>query len=77
MNELAKRICDLVSDGYDDEEYRNESEEILAMELNALDNDIISAVFSTLCDMLEEAMLETLWLRQREEFDTLSQTFDQ
>ena len=74
MNELAKRICDLISDGYDDEEYRSESEEQLARELNALDNDIISAAFSTLCDMLEEAMVERLWLRQREEFETLSET---
>lgn len=59
MNEkLAKRIADVVSDGFDDEEYREQTEQRLINELNDLDNNSeIRAALIILCEMLEEARL--------------------
>ena len=38
-SDLAKRICDCLSDGYDDEEYREETEVELYNELSPIGND--------------------------------------
>ena len=53
--ELAKRICDCISDGYDDEEYRELSEIELYNELSQIENDsFIKASFLRLCERIEE-----------------------
>ena len=53
--ELSKRICDCLSDGYDDEENREETETALYKELLLLDTDsFIKAALLRLCDRVEE-----------------------
>ena len=56
--ELAKRIFDCISDGYDDEENREETEIKLYNELSQIDSDnVIRNVMIALCERIEE--LET------------------
>lgn len=53
--ELAKRIFDCLSDGYDDEEQREETETKLWNELSQISNDSnIKAAFTSLCERIEE-----------------------
>lgn len=53
--ELAKRIVDCISDGYDDEEYREETETELYNELSQIDsNSYIKSVLLKLCKRIEE-----------------------
>ena len=53
--ELAKRIVDCLSDGYDDEENREEAETSLYNELSQLKGDsIVKAAILKLCETLEE-----------------------
>lgn len=53
--ELAKRIFDCISDGYDDEEYREETEIELYNELSQIDSSsFIKASFERLCERIEE-----------------------
>lgn len=53
--ELAKRIIDCISDGYDDEEIREETEMKLYNELSQLNNDNpIKAALIKLCEAIEE-----------------------
>ena len=53
--ELAKRIIDCISDGYDDEENREETEKLLYDSLSQLNNDNpIKAVLIELCKTIEE-----------------------
>lgn len=53
--ELAKRIIDCISDGYDDEENREETETKLYNELSQLNNDShIKAALNKLCETIEE-----------------------
>ena len=53
--ELAKRIIDCISDGYDDEEIREETETKLYNELSQIDNDNpIKAALNKLCETIEE-----------------------
>lgn len=53
--ELAKRIIDCISDGYDDEEYREEAITALYNELSQIDgNSYIKAAFVELCETIEE-----------------------
>lgn len=53
--ELAKRIFDCLSDGYDDEEYREETENALYNELSQISDDsFIKAAFMRLCERIEE-----------------------
>ena len=55
MSELAKRICDCVSDGYDDEETREEDENRLCSELEELeDSSYILAALKLLCTRIED-----------------------
>ena len=55
MAELAKRICDCLSDGYDDEENREEAEMDLYNELSQISNDsFIKAALLRLCERVEE-----------------------
>lgn len=52
--ELAKRIFDCLSDGYDDEEYREETEMELYNELSQVsDGSSIKAAFLKLCERIE------------------------
>ena len=54
-SELAKRIVDCLSDGYDDEENREESEIVLYNELSQLDgNSVVKAALLRLCETIEE-----------------------
>lgn len=53
--ELAKRIVDCISDGYDDEENREETENLLYDSLSQLNNDnLIKAALIKLCETIEE-----------------------
>lgn len=53
--ELAKKICDCLSDGYDDEESREETETALYNELSQISNDsFVKAAFERLCERVEE-----------------------
>ena len=53
--ELSKRICDCLSDGYDDEEHREEEEMDLYKELSQISNDsFIKAALLRLCERVEE-----------------------
>lgn len=53
--ELAKRIVDCISDGYDDEENREETENLLYDSLSQLNNDNpIKAALIKLCETIEE-----------------------
>lgn len=53
--ELAKRIFDCISDGYDDEEKREEVEVELYNELSQIDNNsIIKNAFVALCEKIED-----------------------
>ena len=59
--ELSKRICDCLSDGYDDEESREETETALYNELSQISNDsFIKAALLRLCERVEE-LEEELW----------------
>ncbi len=51
--ELAKRIIDCISDGYDDEEYRGEATEQLETELDVTPSYIVD-VIKKLCERIEE-----------------------
>lgn len=52
---LAKRIVDCISDGYDDEEIREETEMKLYNELSQLNNDNpIKAALIRMCETVEE-----------------------
>ena len=52
---LVKRIMDCLSDGYDDEENREDTEEILHNELLQISDDgFIKAALSRLCERIEE-----------------------
>ena len=53
--ELAKRIFDCLSDGYDDEEFGEETETVLYNELSQISNDsFIKAALLRLCERVEE-----------------------
>ena len=57
--ELAKRIVDCISDGYDDEEYREETETELYNELSQIDsNSYIKSVLLKLCKRIEELEMQ-------------------
>ena len=51
--ELAKRICDCISDGYDDEELREDAENDLYGELEE-STDFIAKVLERLCERIED-----------------------
>lgn len=54
-NELSKKIIDCLSDGYDDEENREEEESILFDEVSQLNGDsIIRVVLRRLCERIDE-----------------------
>ena len=50
---LAKRICDCISDGYDDEELREDAENDLYGELEQ-STDFIAKVLERLCERIED-----------------------
>lgn len=53
--ELARKIIDCLSDGYDDEESKEESEIALYNELSQLNgNSVVKAAFLRLCETIEE-----------------------
>lgn len=52
---LAKRIIDCISDGYNDEEIKEETEDLLYDSLSQLNNDNpIKAALIKLCETIEE-----------------------
>lgn len=54
-SELARRVVDCLSDGYDNEENREEAETELYNELSQLKRDsIIKAAILKLCETIEE-----------------------
>lgn len=53
--ELSKRIIDCLSDGYDNEELREETESNLYYELSQISNDsFIKIALLRLCERVEE-----------------------
>ena len=55
--ELSERIFDCLSDGYDDEECRDEAINDLYHEISQLDgNSTLRAALSALCDRIEELL---------------------
>ena len=53
--ELARRICDCLSDRYDDEEYREETEIALYNELSQINSDsLIKVALLRLCERVGE-----------------------
>jgi hypothetical protein len=54
-SELARKIIDCLSDGYDDEENREEAETELYNELSQLnENSVVKAALLKLCETIEE-----------------------
>lgn len=53
-SELVKKIVDCLSDGYDDEEYREEMEMKLYNELSQISDDSIKAALLKICEKIEE-----------------------
>ena len=54
-SELARKIFDCLSDGYDDEESKDETETALYNELSQISNDsFIKAALLRLCERVEE-----------------------
>ena len=54
-SELARRVVDCLSDGYDDEENREEAETALYNELSQLNgNSEVKAAMLRLCENIEE-----------------------
>ena len=51
--ELASRICDCISDGYDDEELKKDAENDLYGELEQT-TDFIKKVLERLCERIED-----------------------
>ena len=51
--ELAKRIIDCLSDGYDDEEYRDEAMQSLVAELDQGNFENVKAAMKELCSRVE------------------------
>nr|DAR20311.1 MAG TPA: hypothetical protein [Caudoviricetes sp.] len=55
--ELAKRVFDCLSDGYDDEEYRELLEDKLYDELSEMQKDsVVKFAIIQLCEMIEELL---------------------
>lgn len=55
--ELAKRVFDCLSDGYDDEEYRELLEDKLYDELSEMEKDSVAKfAIIQLCEMIEELL---------------------
>ena len=52
--ELSKRIIDCLSDGYDDEESREEADTNLCDELSQISNGYIKNALLKLCERIEE-----------------------
>lgn len=53
--ELVQRICNCLSDGYDDEKNREETENILYNKLSQISSDsFIKCALVRLCDRIEE-----------------------
>lgn len=60
--DLAKRICDCISDGYDDEECREDAEINLFNELSQISShSCIKAAFKILCDRIEDLEHDALF----------------
>ena len=53
---LAKRIIDCLSDGYDDEEYRDETMQSLVAELDQGNFENIKAALKVLCSLVETSI---------------------
>ena len=54
-SELTRKIFDCLSDGYDDEEFGEETETVLYNELSQISNDsFIKAALLRLCERVEE-----------------------
>ena len=57
--ELSERIFDCLSDGYDDEEYKEEVTNKLYNEISQLDgNSTLRAALNVLCDRIEDLECE-------------------
>lgn len=76
--ELAKRICDCLSDGYDDEEYRDETETTLYNELSQIpDDSFIKAALLRLCERVEEMEKKLIMVKYLVDYyETYSKSYE-
>ena len=56
ITELSERICDCISDGYDDEEGREDAVDKMTVALEKCPDEDIIIAFTRLCERVEEFM---------------------
>lgn len=56
ITELSERICNCVSDGYDDEEWREDTVDKMTVALEKCRDEDIMVAFTRLCERVEEFM---------------------
>ena len=56
ITELSERICDCISDGYDDEEWREDDVDKMTVALEKCPDEDIIIAFTRLCERVEEFM---------------------
>lgn len=56
ITELSERICDCISDGYDDEEWREDAIDKMTVALEKCPDEDIIIAFTRLCERVEEFM---------------------
>ena len=53
---MSERICDCISDGYDDEEWREDAIDKMTVALEKCPDEDIIIAFTRLCERVEEFM---------------------
>lgn len=56
ITELSERICNCVSDGYNDEEWREDTVDKMTVALEKCHDEDIMVAFTRLCERVEEFM---------------------
>lgn len=56
ITELSERICDCISDGYADEEWREDAVDKITVALEKCHDEDIIIAFMRLCERVEEFM---------------------
>lgn len=56
ITELSERICDCISDEYDDEEWREDAVDKITVALEKCHDEDIIIAFMRLCERVEEFM---------------------
>ena len=56
ITELSERICDCISDGYDDEEWSDDAVDKMTVALDKCPDEDIIIAFTRLCERVEDFM---------------------